>query len=269
MSAWMASNDDTVVLWARGGFTGARRVACGGRPGWMGRLGWPETQNEARGYLTSVAYVRDALTGEGKVWHAHFRTTGACGELMIAIAVWIAEQERNRIGERTKAGMQRARREGKHIGRPKKILNRDKIRQMHQQGIGMRAIGKHFLISAMSVSRIVASAQTHPSKLPQFATAWTRSGAARTQLVERHRGANCSVRIYDGDLVKGSPGSGANISNYHFMSARSIKIRRARENGYSGRACVLWLTYTSCRICYKTFVDQPRLGLYSSWRRVP
>jgi DNA invertase Pin-like site-specific DNA recombinase len=38
---------------------------------------------------------------------AHFRTTGPAGELMIAIATWIAQQERIRLSERTKAGLER------------------------------------------------------------------------------------------------------------------------------------------------------------------
>lgn len=39
--------------------------------------------------------------------------------LLVAIFGWVAEQERTRLIERTKAGVQRARREGKKIGRPR------------------------------------------------------------------------------------------------------------------------------------------------------
>jgi DNA invertase Pin-like site-specific DNA recombinase len=39
--------------------------------------------------------------------------------LLVAIFGWVAEQERTRLIERTKAGMARARREGKQIGRPR------------------------------------------------------------------------------------------------------------------------------------------------------
>ena len=35
----------------------------------------------------------------------HFRTTGPAGELMIAVAAWIAKQERIRIAERMRAGL--------------------------------------------------------------------------------------------------------------------------------------------------------------------
>lgn len=39
--------------------------------------------------------------------------------LLVAIFGWVAEQERTRLIERTKAGMARARREGKKVGRPR------------------------------------------------------------------------------------------------------------------------------------------------------
>jgi DNA invertase Pin-like site-specific DNA recombinase len=39
--------------------------------------------------------------------------------LLVAIFGWVAEQERTRLIERTRAGMARARREGKKIGRPR------------------------------------------------------------------------------------------------------------------------------------------------------
>ncbi len=39
------------------------------------------------------------------------------GELLLAIFSWIAKQERRRIVERTKAGLERAKRQGKKLGR--------------------------------------------------------------------------------------------------------------------------------------------------------
>jgi len=38
--------------------------------------------------------------------------------LLVAIFGWVAEQERTRLIERTKAGLERARRDGKRLGRP-------------------------------------------------------------------------------------------------------------------------------------------------------
>lgn len=45
-------------------------------------------------------------------------TSGPVRPLLVAIFGWVAEQERTRLIERTKAGLERARREGKRLGRP-------------------------------------------------------------------------------------------------------------------------------------------------------
>ncbi len=43
---------------------------------------------------------------------------GAIGEILYAIAGWVAKMESQRRSERTKAGIERARAQGKNIGRP-------------------------------------------------------------------------------------------------------------------------------------------------------
>ncbi len=45
-------------------------------------------------------------------------TSGPVRPLLVAIFGWVAEQERARLIERTKAGLDRARRQGKRLGRP-------------------------------------------------------------------------------------------------------------------------------------------------------
>jgi DNA invertase Pin-like site-specific DNA recombinase len=46
-------------------------------------------------------------------------TSGPVRPLLVAIFGWVAEQERSRLILRTKAGLERARREGKKLGRPR------------------------------------------------------------------------------------------------------------------------------------------------------
>jgi DNA invertase Pin-like site-specific DNA recombinase len=86
---------------------------------------------------------------------AHFRTTGPAGELMIAIAAWIAQQERVRLSERTRAGLQRAKKEGRIGGRPRLVVNRAKVVQMGADGMTTREIGEKLGISAASVCRML------------------------------------------------------------------------------------------------------------------
>jgi DNA invertase Pin-like site-specific DNA recombinase len=85
----------------------------------------------------------------------HFRTTGPAGELMIAVAAWIAEQERQRISERTKAGLAKARRQGRIGGRRAFVVDRARISELDALGYTTREIGEELGVSASSICRIL------------------------------------------------------------------------------------------------------------------
>lgn len=69
-----------------------------------------------------------------------FNTAGPAGELFIALAAWIAEQERLRHVERIKAGQQRAREQGKSLGAPRKKINLERLRRLRKQGKSWREV---------------------------------------------------------------------------------------------------------------------------------
>lgn len=108
-------------------------------------LVWALDRFTREGVLETFEYIRN-LTRWGVQFEsyseAHFRTTGPAGELMLAIAAWIAKQERLRISERTKAGVERARRQGKHCGRPRKVFQRDRAAELRKQGLSWRVIAR-------------------------------------------------------------------------------------------------------------------------------
>lgn len=64
----------------------------------------------------------------------HFRTNGPAGDLFIAIAAHIAQMERTGLRARILAGLERARREGRLGGRPRKIVDLDKLYTLRSQG---------------------------------------------------------------------------------------------------------------------------------------
>lgn len=106
-------------------------------------LVWALDRLTREGVLETFQYIRD-LSKFGVAFEsyseAHFRTTGPAGELMMAIAAWIAKQERLRISERTKAGLARARKEGRFGGRPRKVFNRERALQLRKEGMSWRAM---------------------------------------------------------------------------------------------------------------------------------
>lgn len=72
--------------------------------------------SNALGYLKRLKRNGVAMKSLQESW-LDTRDEGL-GELLLAIFSWIAQQERKRIVERTKAGLDRAKREGKKLGRP-------------------------------------------------------------------------------------------------------------------------------------------------------
>jgi DNA invertase Pin-like site-specific DNA recombinase len=79
-------------------------------------------------------------------------------ELVISMLSWVANMESRRRSERTKAGIERAREQGKKIGRPKKgsEAEREAIRKMvEQDGLSYREVERKTGVSRQTVSRIV------------------------------------------------------------------------------------------------------------------
>lgn len=124
-------------------------------------LAWALDRLSREGVAQTFEHIK-TLLGYGVQFvsftEPHFRTTGPAGELMIAIAAWIAQQERTRISERTRAGLERARREGRIGGRPRLIVSHTKIARMSADKMTVREIGEELGISAASVSRILRAA---------------------------------------------------------------------------------------------------------------
>jgi DNA invertase Pin-like site-specific DNA recombinase len=82
-------------------------------------------------------------------------TGGPLGRAIVVIIGAIAELERNLIIERVRAGMRRARLEGRHIGRNPLQLDHAAIQQDRQHGQSLRQIAKGHRISTATVQRVL------------------------------------------------------------------------------------------------------------------
>lgn len=80
---------------------------------------------------------------------------GPTRELLIAIMSWVAQQERVRIGERTRAGLERARRKGTKLGRPRKHVQVQHAQQLLAQGLSYRQAAKRLGVGASTLHRII------------------------------------------------------------------------------------------------------------------
>jgi DNA invertase Pin-like site-specific DNA recombinase len=82
-------------------------------------------------------------------------TGGPLGRAIVVIIGAIAELERDLIIERVRAGMRRARLEGRHIGRRPLDLDRESILRDHQRGRSPGQIAREHGISRATVHRVI------------------------------------------------------------------------------------------------------------------
>ena len=80
----------------------------------------------------------------------------SCGmfkDAIIGILATLAKQERIRISERTRAGLDVARRKGKRLGRPTVAVDASKVRALRASGLSFAAIGKQLGVSTGTAHR--------------------------------------------------------------------------------------------------------------------
>jgi DNA invertase Pin-like site-specific DNA recombinase len=84
--------------------------------------------------------------------------TSPAGRLMLTMLAAVAEMERDLLIERTRAGLERARAEGKTLGRPPKTTHkaREAMVTAHQQGTTISALARAYGVSRATVLSIVA-----------------------------------------------------------------------------------------------------------------
>ena len=93
-----------------------------------------------------------------------FQYLDSCGifnDAVLSILATIAKQERIRISERVTAGLERARKSGSIIGRPRLVVDRDRIAELDGDGWTQREIGEEMGISAAAVCRILKARRHH------------------------------------------------------------------------------------------------------------
>ncbi len=86
-------------------------------------------------------------------------TGGPLGRAMLTIIGAIAELERSLIAERVKAGMRRAKLEGRRIGRAPLQVDRVALLRDRQQGLSLNQLARAYKISKASVCRVLNEAK--------------------------------------------------------------------------------------------------------------
>ncbi len=91
-------------------------------------------------------------------------TNGIVAEIMTPLLATLARQERIRLSERTRAGLERARAQGKRLGRPRLIVNRARAVRLQEKGHSLGQIAKALAISKTSVHRLLNEGAAKPKR---------------------------------------------------------------------------------------------------------
>lgn len=103
----------------------------------------------------------ERLTSYGINWRSfteqYLDSCGTFKDAVLAILAVIAKQERVRLSERTKAGLEKARKQGRVGGRPRVVCDRGKIERLRKAGMSLSEIAAKVGVCRSSVHRILAN----------------------------------------------------------------------------------------------------------------
>lgn len=121
-------------------------------------LFWALDRFSREGALKTLQYL-EQLDSYGVAWKSYTEqyldSAGIFKDAIVAIISTLAKQERVRIQERVRLGLQRAKSEGKELGRPKLIMDYDAVRTMYEATQSLRKTAAHFNIGKDKVAAIV------------------------------------------------------------------------------------------------------------------
>lgn len=113
-------------------------------------LFWALDRLSREGVLETLQHL-NRLTSYGVGWRSfteqYLDSTGTFRDAVISILATVAKQERIRISERVCAGLERAKRNGKRLGRPEIAVDADRVRQLRAEGVSWKKISKKLGIS--------------------------------------------------------------------------------------------------------------------------
>ena len=120
-------------------------------------LFWSLDRLSREGVLETLNHLQ-RLTGYGVAWRSfteqYLDSTGIFRDAVIGILAAIAKQERVRLAERVRAGLERVRREGKRLGRPIAKVDAEAVRSLRSQGVSWSEISRRTGVARATCQKV-------------------------------------------------------------------------------------------------------------------
>jgi DNA invertase Pin-like site-specific DNA recombinase len=123
-------------------------------------LFWSLDRFSREGALPTLKHL-EALSEYGVGFRSYTEqfldSTGVFRDAIISILATLAKQEKIRISERTKAGLARAKAQGRRGGRPARVFSREHAAKLRAQGMSWRALGRELNIPQSTLRKALAN----------------------------------------------------------------------------------------------------------------
>ena len=120
---------------------------------------WMDTVNTVRDLRAREIKIRSMAQSEA-TWVTYLDADqdtpeAVIGDILTTFMAWAAEQEMQAVSRRTRAGLEKARAEGKTLGPPSRVDDDqvDAMARLRREGQSFRSIGKVFGVSRTTVQR--------------------------------------------------------------------------------------------------------------------
>jgi DNA invertase Pin-like site-specific DNA recombinase len=124
-------------------------------------LFWRLDRLSREGVRMTLTYL-ERLDSWGVAWRSYqepyLDSCGVMKDLVISVMALMAQQERIAISERTKAGLARAVKAGKTLGRRAVVVDVRRVRELQRGGLGLRPIAKKLKVSVNTLVRAMRTA---------------------------------------------------------------------------------------------------------------
>jgi DNA invertase Pin-like site-specific DNA recombinase len=124
-------------------------------------LFWRLDRLSREGVRVTLTYL-ERLDAWGVAWRSfqepYLDSCGVMKDLVVSVMALMAQQERIAISERTKAGLARAVKAGKVLGRRAVRVDVARARELQRGGLGLRPIAKRLKVSVNTLARALRSA---------------------------------------------------------------------------------------------------------------
>jgi DNA invertase Pin-like site-specific DNA recombinase len=122
-------------------------------------LFWAVDRLSREGVLKTLTYLQE-LDACGVCWLSHmepyFDSCGPLKDVVISMMATLAKMEREKISERTKAGLRQAVRNGKTLGQPRVAVDMHEVHRLQASGMKLSAISDVTGVNLRTIMRRLA-----------------------------------------------------------------------------------------------------------------